>query len=392
MHAVPGRWAAALLALSLLGCAGRPAEVRRIARAMRDPLIAPREMLEKRHRLRSLLPESEGFLSEAFFPIGLYDVPESEIQEVASAGFNLIVNGAMTDSYLLRAQAAGVKVIPYINLERMEQDVARARGARSILAWYLQDEPDLNDVSPERLRALSRRLRRLDAARPIFVTVWSPDRYPDYAPSTDILATTLYPVRHTDPGQNDLRSVATAVEAARTAAAGRCVWAIVQAFWAEPWWPRNPTPEELRAMVFLALNHGADGVIYFSYRSGDRPITEQHSLYAEVRRINGEITALRGPLLMEPDDAAARSDAFGQALREAGLDASIRRYGGAILFIAVNPAPRTATVDLDFRLLGPVTLVSELFVSPGGEPLPVTDEGPISLRFHPFEVKLFWIE
>jgi len=383
---------AALLAMGLFGCAGRPAQVRRLAATMRDPLLAPRQMLERRQRLRALLPEAEDFLADVFFPIGLYDVPESEVQEIASAGFNLIVNGGTDEGYLRRADAAGVRVIPYISLENMERDVRRARGARAIFAWYLQDEPDLNDVSPERYGELARRLRKLDPDRPIFLTVWSPGRYADYAPAADILAPTPYAIENKDPAQNDLRRVASALDAARVAAAGRPVWAVIQAFWAEPWWRRNPTPEELRAMVFLAVNHGADGIIYFSYRSGDRPITEHHSLYAEVRRTNGQLLALRGILLMEPENAAERPDAFGQALRDAGIDASIRRFRDAVLFIAVNPSPETATVDLDFGPLGSATTLWELFVPPETGPAAIPEDGVISLRFRPFEVKVFWVE
>ena len=82
---------------------------------MLDPATSPREELRLEQRLIALGPESDRFLPEAFFPIGLYDVPEEALPEIAAAGFNTVVDGGKDASYLARAQAVGLRVIPYID-------------------------------------------------------------------------------------------------------------------------------------------------------------------------------------------------------------------------------------------------------------------------------------
>lgn len=393
----------ALLALWLQGCTARAWRVRRLARQMLDPTTSPRESLSRRQRLMELAPESGPFLSQAFFPIGLYDVPESALQEIAAAGFNLVVNGGKDARYLARAEAAGVKVIPYINHAKMREEVERVHGRRAILAWYLMDEPDLNEVAPEEYSRLARRLRKLDRARPIYLTAWSPLRYGDYVNECDILAPNPYPILHEEPELNNLRLVGIILDAARESASGRPVWAILQAFYAEPMWPRNPTPRELRAMVFLALNHGADGIIYFSYKSGGRPITEHRELFAEISRINGHVRALRGALLARPirpvrqvevkqDERPATLQMPADARASAPLDCSIRNFGGAQLLIAVNPDPWPKTMDIHLPGGDTPRKATALFADEGPAPIDIQAGAPITAQFAPFQVRLYWIE
>ena len=381
----------AAIHLTLTGCAVREWQARRAHAAMLDPDATWCESLCQRQRLRSMVPESDGMLADAFFPIGLYDVPESALHEVAAAGFNLVVNGGKDGRYLARAESAGLKVIPYINHEKMARDVRRVQDRPAVLAWYLQDEPDLNKMPPERYEELAHELRRHDSTRPIYLTVWSPRRYADFMEWSDVFAPNPYPILNQDPLHNNLMIVAMAVEYARATAGDRPVWAIVQAFWAEPLWPRNPTPAELRAMVFLALNHGADGIIYFSYKSGDRAITAHPDLFTEIRRINGHIRALRGALLKRPLDLGEAYPALPPVLAEKRVDLSVRRFRDATLLMAVNPDPAPKSVELDLGLLGAVTGVSELF--PEGLPAPEFTPGePTHLTLPPFGVRILWLE
>jgi len=386
-----------LFVLALTGCASPGRVARRAAARMLDVRTSPRERLASRGRLIALSPYSDRFLAQAFFPIGLYDVPESALQEVAAAGFNLVVNGGKDARYLRRAEAAGLRVIPYVSLDRMEADELRVRERQSVSAWYLFDEPDLNQLAPEEYHRLARQLRKANPTRPIYLTVCSPRRYADFVESCDILAPNPYPIRHMEPDMNRLRVVGMMVDDARAVAGHRPVWAILQAFWAEPIWPRNPTPEELRAMVFIALNHGADGIIYFSWKSGDRAITEHAEPFQIIRRLNGQMRSLRGALLVKPspgvinvkftkgEDRLPFSDAL-------PIDCSLRAFRGAHLFMAVNPDPwpKTMEVSLPERLLG--RCGRELFKDGENEPMIIGQGASLRLSFEPYEARLFWIE
>lgn len=395
--------AAMLAAVLFQGCATRASRAKRLAQCMLDPGVSNCERLLCRRELMDLAPESHPFLSEAFFPIGLYDVPESSLPEVAAAGFNLVVNGGKDYRYLAKAEAAGIKVIPYINHERMAEEVERVRGRRAILAWYLMDEPDLNRLAPEAYSRLAAELRKLDETRPIYLTVWSPARYEDYVAAGDILAPNPYPIIHQEPERNNLRTVGMVLDMAREQAGNRPVWAVVQAFLAEPTWPRKPTPEELRAMAFLAINHGADGIIYFSYKSGGHPITEDAGLFGEMKRINAQLNALHGALLARPIQRVGRVDVetearpLGLAMRTLGeasmpVDCSAREFRGAKLLIVVNPDPwgKTVAIRLPGFLAG--TQAAELFAEDQSKPIKLQRDSPLSLRFDRFQVRLFWIE
>ena len=385
-------WAAALTMLCS-GCAWRARQAERVAGRMLDPGTPLRAGLRLRQELRRLTPESDGYLASAFFPIGLYDVPESALHEVAAAGFNLVVNAGKDARYLRRAEGAGLKVIPYVNTAEMARDVARVGARRSVLAGYLWDEPDLNKLAPATYHALAEELRGHDPSRPIYLTVWSPRRYSDFVASCDILAPNPYPIRRLEASENRLMEVGEALDCAGAVAGERPVWAIIQAFWAEPLWPRNPTPAELRAMVFLAINHGADGIIYFSYKSGDRAITEQTALFAEIRRVNGQINALRGALLaprVQPPPAYGEhgSDPLGQA----GIDFSLRRFAGATLFIAVNPHAQSSTVTLDPAQIARGEHCVELFGADAARAGALVPGKRQALSFDPHQVRIFWIE
>lgn len=396
-----GVWiAVAAMAVVCAGCASRAQVAERTAARMLDPRTPSREMLCLQGRLIGLAPESAPFLASGFFPIGLYDAPESALFDIAAAGFNLVLNGDTAPGYLDRARAAGLRVVPYVRTdERMPADVREAAGERAVFAWYLFDEPDLNGMEPETYAELSAKLRRLDRSRGIFLTVLRPKNYPLYVGGSDILAPNPYPIRRLRAEENNLREVIYAVRAARLAAGARPVWVVLQAFWAEPVWPRNPTPEELRCMAFLALNHGASGVTYFSWKSGDRTLIEHRELFESIRRLNGQLDALRGALLVPPEERAFEIDVDEPAEsarrrpvrppeRPILLDCSMRAFGRARLFIAANPDPwpKRATIGLP-GLADP--RVSELF--PGASPAPVLEGDRLTLAFEPFEVRLLWL-
>ena len=386
---------AALLAAFLPGCISRAWVAQRVAAKMLNPATSPRKSLRFRQRLIALAPESEEYLADAFFPIGLYDVPEAALQRIAQAGFNLVLNGGKDARYLDRAGAAGLRVIPYIRLDRMREEVERAGARRALYAWYLFDEPDLNRMAPEEYARLAAKLRKLDRRRPIYLTVFSPRRYDDFVSECDVFAPNPYPIRRVEPEANELRHVGLAVDLARQAAGSRPVWAILQTFWAEPWWPRNPTPAELRAMVFMALNHGADGIVYFSYKSGDRAITEHAELFEEIERINGRLRALRGALLVKPLPDALRVEPIllgGEPLRQGPLDVSLRRFGEALLLIAVNPDPWPRHARIFLPEWARAARSYKLFDADIPDPIRIAGESAISLSFEPYQVHVLWIE
>ncbi len=156
-------------------------------------------------------------------------------------------------------------------------------------------------------------------------------------------------------------------------------------------------------MAFLALNHGADGIIYFSYKSGDRPITEHTELFAEISRLNGQLRALRGALLVKPiegamqlhllsDERSQAPDNEKSAEGSTPLDCSLRRFRSALLFIAVNPDPWSKTVNVTFSESSADAQAFELFTEGDSEPMTIPAERTLALAFDAYQVRLFWIQ
>ncbi|MGO8704773.1 MAG: hypothetical protein ACLQVA_13245 [Candidatus Brocadiia bacterium] len=395
-------WLAQLggLCALLSGCALSGGSAERATRDMLDPATSPRQEILLQERLIALAPQSDPFLSEAFFPVGLYDVPEEALPEIAAAGFNTVVNGGKDASYLARAQALGLRVVPYIDMAHMKADVANAAGRRTLFAWYLFDEPDLNALSPGAYLELAKLLRSAESRRPILLSVQSPDNYAAYVAGCDILAVDPYPIQHLEPELNDLRRVPQWIEAARAAAGPRPVWAVMQAFFAEPIWPRNPTPQELRAMIFMALNHRASGILFFSYKSGDRPITQRAELFPAVERLVGEINALHGPLLAPTTPVDFNVQVLEEQVPAAApkapedrapLDCSLRTFMDAQLFIAVNPDcwKKTTRLSMPPSVVG--KSLEEIFPDSPTPPLTVPRSHPFDVTFEPYQTRIFWI-
>lgn len=387
----------------LAGCVPSAYVARTEARRMLDDASTPRVQLASQQRLVEMGDHADPYLPGAFLPIGLYDVPAGALKQIAKADFNVVVNGDKDSAkFLSGCKSLGIRLIPYVNLEKLDADLEKSRDEESIWSWYLFDEPDLNKRTPEFIGAHFARLRKADPNRPIYLTVWSPKRYQEFAEFCDIFAVNPYPIISVDPKGNQLRHVGFALDKARSVAGSKPVWAVIQAFWAKPHWPRNPTPAELRAMVYLAINHSAKGIIYFSYKSGGRPITQHKRLFAMIRRVNSELRSFKGALLKDPIPDSVSSDLI--ATGRPGIiigkpifspvDCSLRKFGDHWMLIAVNPDPERKTVEIELRDLEELGgRATEVFAGDAEQkPLKLDKSRRLRLDFDAFQVRVFLVD
>lgn len=143
--------------------------------------------------------------------------------------------------------------------EALRREVSAVRDHPAILAWYLADEPELQNIPPERLAAAYRLVKELDPYHPCSQVFANRDQAPDYLDGLDILMTDPYPIP-----RGPVTAVADAAEQL-TAAVGPGVplWIVPQAFGGGEGWRREPSPAEERVMTYLALIGGATGIQYF---------------------------------------------------------------------------------------------------------------------------------
>ena len=253
--------------------------------------------------------------SNTFFPLGIYHVNPEDYRKVKEAGFN-VVQAFISEESLKAAQKNDLFLLgvlyPGMKLKHdyLLDKISKFKNERRILAWYLFDEPDIWKVEPEEIKNACDVLRGIDNLRPIYLTVSPKGDIGDYIKSIDILGVDRYPVP-----EDDLAAVYDSVKSAKSAAGhDKRVWAIIQAFKKPK--RRPPTPVELRAMAYMSVIGGADGVLYYAYSDPGWKLSDNMQLWDEIKNVNSELSSLSGLLLFGKDiTSEAHSDSAGLKLR-----------------------------------------------------------------------------
>lgn len=206
---------------------------------------------------------------EPFFPVGIYQCYDPEV--LRDTGFNLMMgHELMSTPVELLDACAEAGLMTMFNLtgllrghrpEKAAEVVEAVKRHPAVLAWYLCDEPDHAswNVPPDEL-ALATRLLHRATSQPTATVVmsWAESSFYRYQGVVDILATDVYPIRGGGRA-SDLTRVARAADVARRATGGRKpLWLVLQA-------TPEASPAEEYGVTYLALTHGADGILYFAY-------------------------------------------------------------------------------------------------------------------------------
>jgi hypothetical protein len=276
-----------------------------------------------------------------------------------------------------------------------------------IEAWLQPDQPDdaqlqsdgtyAGCVEPDSIVADYSAMVARDPTRPVFMNLgrgvvdpdWEgrgscsgrSDMYPAYAKGADVLTLITYPVNSGLPldivargvdvlrgYSGDEKPIVAAVEATDIGGAG------------------GPTPEQIRAEVWLALVHGAGGIQYFCHRTApdvsETACLDEPATGDAMRNVNAEVTDL-APVLNTPSLANAVTAVASPA--SAIVDTMAKRSGGSTYLFAVSP--QDGTVTAHFALTnGPASGTVEVM----GErrTMPVAD-GAFSDEFSPYGVHLY---
>lgn len=157
------------------------------------------------------------------------------------------------------------------NLEAVARGVAQFDDASAVIAWYVGDDTSAHVAAPA-LRRVHDTIKEVDPSR---ITVQAdvgrlrPAKYEAYVNSTDGILLEEYPVRPLPPpfGGGVSRINADWHGKGRQ---GKTLWSIIQYFRSKTNdgdWPRYPTRDELWAMSYLSIIHGANGITFFLYSS-----------------------------------------------------------------------------------------------------------------------------
>jgi len=313
-----------------------------------------------------------------YFPIAVWLQSPGNAARFRAAGMNLYVGlwRGPTGEQLDRLKAAGMAVICSQN----RLGLAR-RDDRTILGWMHGDEPDnaqpVRDpvtgkrgygpcVPPSRIVADYRRLRAADPTRPILLNLgqgvandeWvgrgpgaKLEDYSTYVKGCDIVSFDVYPVagiRKPD-GENYLWYVPKGVDRlVRWTGGSRPVWTCIECTGISS--GRKATPHQVRAEVWMAIIHGARGLIYFVHQFQpsfkEAALLDDPEMLAAVTAINRQIREL-APVLSSP--ALSGVARVRSSSGEVPIDLMVRRRDGATYLFAVGmrngPARGSFEVD-----------------------------------------------
>ena len=259
--------------------------------------------------------------SDNFFPVAVWLQQPRNARQFQELGFNLYVGlwQGPTEEQLAALKAAGMPVI-------CTQNTIGLTGKNSdmIIGWMHGDEPDnaqpLGEgrgygppIEPKMLVGDYRKLVLSDPGRPVLLNLgqgvaWDawygrgvrtnhPEDYPAYLEGCDIASFDIYPATHEKTEvAGKLEFVASGVDRLCKWSKGqRIVWACIEC-------TRianiniKPTPSQVRSEVWMALIHGAQGLIYFVHQFKPNFIEAGLLADAEMSREVGDINRQIGDL------------------------------------------------------------------------------------------------
>ena len=317
-----------------------------------------------------------------FFPIGMYSVCRREFNGdnldrafagLKDAGFNFAhtYGDSYDPEFLSAARRHGFKLWVQARMPD-EKFLSVGRHDPSILAWYLGDDTATH-ITPQELKAYNAAVKAVD---PFRLTCQADglhaelpvSRYAAYVRWTDVFMPEIYPVRNGEGDVSDrtcvasvIRDMKRCVEDMRRFGDGRPhgLWPIIQYFkgWGD--WGHFPTREQLFAMTWASLIHGANGITWYTYGGRTDPAKGLHnagvtSTPERWKAISDLATQIRhwSPVLLErtPREQPMVTIVEGPAQDPLGLGPSVtalmKRHEGRSHIFAVNASPEPVTARI----------------------------------------------
>ena len=313
----------------------------------------------------------------AFFPLAVWVQQPANAARYKELGINTYLGlwRGPTQQQLDDLQKSGMRVICH-------QNQLGLASRHRIAAWMHGDEPDNAQslgqgkgygppIAPEKIVERYQRMKTADPDRPVLLNLgqgvaWDgwhgrgvrtnhPEDYPQYLKGCDIASFDIYPATHDRPQvAGNLWYVAQGVQRlVKWTEGSKPVWCCI-----ETTHINNakvmPTPKQVKAEVWMAIIHGATGIIYFAHEFQPRFIEAGLLAYPEmsqaVQKINTQIHQL-APVL----NSAALKDAVVVSSSDQSVPISIlcKQDERAIYVFAV--AMRDAKTTGTFTITGKLT-------------------------------------
>ncbi len=351
--------------------------------------------------------------STDFFPMAVWLQDPRNAQKYADIGINLYVGlwRGPTKEQLDQLDKAGLRVVCGLNNQ------ARAFLDRpTIAAWMHGDEPDNAQslgqgkgygppILPSKIIEDYEKIRKADPSRKVILNLgqgvaWDgyygrgvrtnhPEDYAEYAKGADIVSFDIYPAVHDKKEiAGNLWYVPRGVERLRQWTSDKKdVWCCIETTGISNE-KRSPTPQEVRAEVWMAIIHGAKGIIYFAHQFKPKFIEAgllaRPEIVSEIKSINSQIKTL-APVIHSPEVSKSEYKVE-SSNKDVPLAVSVRKNGGKTYVFAVSMRNGETEMKLQFTGAGDRT------IRVLGEDRQIkANGGTIQDRFKGYEVHLYEI-
>ena len=309
----------------------------------------------------------------ARFPIAVWLQEPRNAPKYQTLGINLYVAlwEGPTAAQIAELKRHGMPVICEQNDYAMKH-----LDERTIVGWMHGDEPDNAQslpggkgygppIPPEKIVAAFRKIREKDPTRPVMLNLgqgvaWDgwygrgvrtnhPEDYADYVRGGDIISFDIYPAVHDNHAvAGKLWYVARGVERLRGwAGSDRIVWNCIECTRISNA-KVKPTPQQVKAEVWMSIIHGSRGLIYFCHQFQPRFVEAAllvdeemaHAVGAINREVQGLAAVINSPSLAKAVTVTvsppAVSPEMAQLLGSQGIAVAARKHQGATYLFAVR--------------------------------------------------------
>ncbi len=325
-----------------------------------------------------------------FFPIGVWLQQPTHAKAYKNAGVNLYVGlwDGLDQPQLTDLKKAGMKVLCDQN-----NFALGILSDTTIYAWTQSDEPDNAQwnattnqydpcIAPSVVINSYNSIKAKDPTRPVYLNLgqgvsnidWvgrgtctgKTDMYPvyknGYVKASDIISFDIYPVNNTDATSGKLWYVPKGVDSLNVWSEGKKpVWCWIEVTKIDnKTSKRQPTPEEVKAEVWMALIHGATGFGYFCHSwtptLNDAALLSDVIMLPAVTAINKQVGALAAVLNSASTSGYASVTSSNTAVP---IDMITKNYGVANYIFSVGMLPGTTTATFTVATGSQVEVIGE---------------------------------
>ena len=315
-----------------------------------------------------------------FFPIAVWTQDPANASAYKENGINLYINiyGGLNQKKLDALKKAGMRVVARQNsfgLTRLKEPL--------IYGWINGDEPDNAQrntkenkwdpcLDPADIIRDYERIKQNDPTRPVYLNVgpgvadtnWigrgacrgRTDMYMvknnGYLKGCDIASFHIYPVNsHEAEVRGKLWYVAHGIDNLQEwSNHAKPAWCWIETTHISEKTARGPTPEEVKAQVWMALVHGAKGFGYFCHsfvnETDDMALLHDTVMTGAVKAINEQVTALAHVLNGPDTKGYASAESADQSVP---VDILTKRDGKVNYVFAVAMRDGETSVSFDVR-------------------------------------------